>query len=112
LHNVTNLDLVISVLATHREARRWSDEVVAADLLAHLGLDAAGDGLSDPHPLPDGPATHETETKHYSDGSSATGVPPLPDMSPEQQAEAARAADYRVQLDTALTPAAQDAPHE
>jgi hypothetical protein len=25
------------------------------------------------------------ETKHYSDGSSATGVAPLPDQSPEQQ---------------------------
>lgn len=27
------------------------------------------------------------ETKQYSDGSSATGTPPLPDLSPEQQAE-------------------------
>ena len=25
------------------------------------------------------------ETKHYLDGSSATGVAPLPDQSPEQQ---------------------------
>lgn len=25
------------------------------------------------------------ETKHYSDGSSATGPAPLPDLSPEQQ---------------------------
>jgi hypothetical protein len=28
-----------------------------------------------------------TETKHYTDGSSATGIAPLPDQSPEQQAE-------------------------
>jgi hypothetical protein len=28
------------------------------------------------------------ETKHYTDGSSATGVAPLPDQSPEQQAAA------------------------
>jgi len=29
--------------------------------------------------------THVFETKHYSDGSSATGVAPLPDLSPGQQ---------------------------
>jgi hypothetical protein len=29
-----------------------------------------------------------TETKHYSDGSSATGPAPLPDLSPDQQAAA------------------------
>lgn len=28
----------------------------------------------------------DTETKHYTDGSSATGPGPLPDLSPEQQA--------------------------
>jgi hypothetical protein len=30
------------------------------------------------------------ETKHYSDGSSATGPGPLPDLSPEQQAAVRR----------------------
>jgi hypothetical protein len=30
-----------------------------------------------------------TETKHYSDGSSATGPGPLPDQSPAQQDAAA-----------------------
>jgi len=27
----------------------------------------------------------EVETKHYSDGTSATGTAPLPDLSPAQQ---------------------------
>lgn len=40
---MTNLECVIAVLASHREARRWADEAVALDLLAQLGLDAAGD---------------------------------------------------------------------
>jgi hypothetical protein len=31
------------VLVSHREARRWTDEAVALDLLAQLGLDAAGE---------------------------------------------------------------------
>lgn len=40
---MTNLECVIAVLASHREARRWTDEAVAHDLLAQLGLDAAGE---------------------------------------------------------------------
>lgn len=78
----TNYECVISVLATHREARRWADEAVAIDLLAQLGLDAAGEVGAVPMPAVAG----EIETKHYTDGSSATGPAPLPDLSPEQQA--------------------------
>ncbi len=37
---MTNIELVVSVLAAHREARRWADEAVAVDVLARLGLDA------------------------------------------------------------------------
>ena len=37
--------------------------------------------------MPDAPPA-TTETKHYTDGSSATGPGPLPDHSPEQQARA------------------------
>jgi hypothetical protein len=40
---MTNLECAIAVLTRHREARRWADEAVAADLLARLGLDPAGD---------------------------------------------------------------------
>ena len=38
---MTNLEITIATLAAHREARRWSDDAVAIDLLARLGLDAA-----------------------------------------------------------------------
>ena len=39
---VTNLECTVHVLAVHREARGWTDESVAADLLEQLGLDPAG----------------------------------------------------------------------
>jgi hypothetical protein len=34
------------------------------------------------------------ETKHYSDGTSATGAAPLPDLSPEQQNAADEWAEF------------------
>lgn len=40
---MTNLETAVAVLERHREARRWDDRDVAADLLAQLGLDPAGD---------------------------------------------------------------------
>jgi hypothetical protein len=40
---MTNLECTIAILASHREARRWTDEAVALDVLAQLGLDPAGD---------------------------------------------------------------------
>jgi hypothetical protein len=141
---MTNLEAVIAVLVTHREARRWTDQAVAIDLLAQLGLEVGGDAahatpLVDPgitedevvaaekvaqeafdkakaaraaldaakaktnpgadqakvvvaQPLPGGPAAHDVETRHYGDGTSATGKPPLPDLSPAQQSAAHLAA--------------------
>lgn len=48
---MTNLETAIATLAAHREARRWDDAIVAADLLTRLGIDQNGEhGLSDPHP--------------------------------------------------------------
>ena len=161
---MTNLEAVIAILAAHREARKWTDEAVAHDLLGQLGLDAAGKaanatpavkpGITEaevvahevaakeavdkaqawrhalntqaqeedkvraaaaaeqakaaeaarqaalkaippapagvPQPLPAGLPVHDVETRHYTDGTSATGVPPLPAQSPEQQAAEAR----------------------
>lgn len=42
---------------------------------------------AEPETLPEGMSgTHQDiETKHYSDGTSATGPGPLPDLSPAQQ---------------------------
>jgi len=37
-------------------------------------------------PMPNSKSQTTIETKHYSDGTSATGTPPLPDLSPGQQA--------------------------
>lgn len=49
---MTNLECAIAVLASHRDARRWTDEAVALDLLAQLGLDAAGEAKN-PAPVID-----------------------------------------------------------
>lgn len=43
---MNNLECAVAVLVLHREARQWSDMVVAVDLLTQLGL------------IPDGTATH------------------------------------------------------
>jgi hypothetical protein len=42
----TNLACAIAVLSLHREARDWTDEAVAADLLTQLGLDATGEATN------------------------------------------------------------------
>lgn len=39
---MTNLEAAIDVLCRHRAGRQWTDEAVAADLLAQLGIDPAG----------------------------------------------------------------------
>lgn len=38
---MNNRECVIAVLASHREARHWTDESVADDLLAQLDIDPA-----------------------------------------------------------------------
>ena len=35
---MTNLECVMNILASHREARKWDDHAVAVDLVAQLGL--------------------------------------------------------------------------
>jgi hypothetical protein len=58
-----------------------------------------------------GPSLITTETKQYSDGSSATGPAPLPDQSPAQQDAAAAAAAPVAEPDVAtLLDAAPPAP--
>lgn len=42
---MTNLECAILVLEKHREARQWTDNAVAVELLAQLGLDAAGEAV-------------------------------------------------------------------
>jgi hypothetical protein len=39
---MTNIEMAIAILAKHREARMWADDVVAADMLAQLGVDPTG----------------------------------------------------------------------
>ena len=40
---MSNFDYAVDVLFRHREARQWTDEAVARDLLARFGIDPAGD---------------------------------------------------------------------
>lgn len=66
---MTNLELVISILAKHREARAWTDEAVAADMLAQLGVDPAGIvQMTEAEPVPDLPPDQQV-TQH--DGQDA-----------------------------------------
>ena len=39
---MSNFTAVVDVLFRHREARQWSDEAVARDVLAILGVDPDG----------------------------------------------------------------------
>ncbi len=56
---MTNLECTVAVLAKHREARQWTDEAVAAELVAQLGLDPAGDAKN-ATPGPEEEGTDET----------------------------------------------------
>jgi hypothetical protein len=40
---VNNLETVINVLASHREARQWTDTAVADDILSQLDVDPTGE---------------------------------------------------------------------
>lgn len=54
---MTNLECVMAVLESHREARRWNDETVAIDILAQLGVDDVGQA---PNAAPVQDDDHET----------------------------------------------------
>ena len=88
----TNLECVIAVLAGHREARQWTDEAVAADLVAQLGLDPAGEAKNaKPVVMPgiteDEVVAHETAAKEAADKAKAAR-----DALNAQKAEAAKPA--------------------
>ncbi len=50
---MNNMECAIAVLASHRAARQWTDEAVAAEMLAQLGLDPAGVAAHATPPSPD-----------------------------------------------------------
>jgi hypothetical protein len=62
-------------------------EKLAGDDLAYLKAKIAA-VFAHPDIIAATPATLTVETKTYSDGTSVTGVPPLPAQSPAQQAAA------------------------
>jgi len=88
----TNLECAVSVLSGHREARQWTDEAVAADLVAQLGLDPAGEAKNaKPVVMPgiteDEVVAHETAAKEAADKAKAAR-----DALNAQKAEAAKPA--------------------
>jgi len=88
----TNLECAVSVLSGHREARQWTDEAVAADLVAQLGLDPAGEAKNaKPVVMPgiteDEVVAHETAAKEATVKAKAAR-----DALNAQKAEAARPA--------------------
>lgn len=122
---MNNLQCVINVLSSHREARRWSDESVAIDILAQLGVDDAGEAahaapVVDPALITEeavvaAEAAAEVAIDKAADARvalDAQNAEPAPEdhetvHGPDAPAhdEAARTADYKDQLDAALNPA-------
>jgi hypothetical protein len=105
----------------YEEAKRFSQSQrkEIASLRAQLaatteGKDEALQKLADSmarNALPGGsPSSVVTETKHYSDGSSATGPAPLPDLSPDQQAAQQASGTSADKVIAALEAAASDDP--
>jgi hypothetical protein len=40
---MNNMECIVAVLTAHREHRHWTDEAVAMDLVAQLGIDPVGE---------------------------------------------------------------------
>jgi hypothetical protein len=74
---MNNLECAVAVLSSHREARQWADEAVAADLLDQLGLDAAGEAknarvvINTPLITEDEVVAAETAAKEAADKAAA-----------------------------------------
>jgi len=93
---------VVTLREQLKDAREVLEEYdkVVSKLRAELadtteGRDKALQAIADAgNKLPSGPSLVTTETRQYSDGSSATGPAPLPEQSPAQQdaADAAKSA--------------------
>ncbi len=86
---VTNMECAVAVLASHRAARTWTDEAVAAVMLNQLGLDPSG--------------------------VAKNAVPPVVPHVTDDQIAAAEAAHKKATVDLAALHAkrkAQRAPHE
>jgi hypothetical protein len=74
---MNNMECAIACLTAHREARGWTDQAVAADLLAQLGLDPEGEAKNavvphDPTMITeDEVVAHETAAKEAVDKAKA-----------------------------------------
>jgi hypothetical protein len=95
---MNNMECVVGTLARHREARMWSDDAVAADLLAQLGLkpDAEAKNAIEP-PDPDVMAEHEVAAfelaaKEASDKATAARQAVMAKAADEAKAKADEAA--------------------
>lgn len=73
---MNNLECVMNILAAHREARMWTDEAVARDVMVQLGLDAEGEAAhATPVIMPgiteDEVKAHEAAAKEATDKAEA-----------------------------------------
>jgi hypothetical protein len=117
LHEDEGLDATRKVeMERHEEGLRAHDAMVSGDggpvmdvAACEAEVAAAQARLDDAKRMAaerEKPVDGEYETKNYSDGSSASGPGPLPNMSPEQQA-AMRAASERASMGSADPDAGQ-----
>lgn len=94
----TNLECVVNVLAAHREARHWTDEAAAADVVAQLGLDPAGEAKNaapvvSPGITEDEVLAHEAAAKEAVDKATAARAALEAQKDPDAAAKAQADAD-------------------
>lgn len=102
----TNAECVVSILATHRDARMWTDEAVADDILRQLDLDPTAEAKNaTPAALPgiteDEVIAHEAAAKEAVDKAKAARKA-LDDQKAEHKAE--READIKRRSKTEAEP--------
>jgi hypothetical protein len=86
---MTNLKAVLDVLSRHREARQWTDEAVAADVLKALDMDGSRDVGAEAQEVKD---AQDKTTRAMAAQLKAASEP----KSPDPQAVAAQAfADHQ-----------------
>jgi hypothetical protein len=88
---MNNHEAVVAVLRRHREARAWTDEAAATEVLAQLGLDAGGEA-KDATPAGDPSAVSEDEvTAHEQAAANAVqkAKEAREQLNQQQQAEGA-----------------------
>jgi hypothetical protein len=102
---MNNYEATVAILRSQREARAWTDEAVASDLLTQLGVDPAGEAkkatvappaddapVGGPGLRPDGQPV-STHPLDLSPGTQEPNLPPVPAAPAQLEQQAAPVRD-------------------